>query len=393
MTKPLFSPKPIQAEISSVKPAQVAEMASAVQQNIQVQQSVGQITPAQSIGRGQRSTSTALANFDIKNPTAVSNYGASAQDNVAKFADEVLEYVKTSATGQVGDKLVSIVSIAKELNVSELNGTASKIPLIGGLIDSFNKRRDKFVAKFNSLKDQIDKVIVELDSTNEALSKRIRLLDQLYDHNMAEYQELDKLIKDGKVFLEDQQAQFESQRNEAVITGKISDPLVAQSYADWQSSIARFSKRISDLEAVQMMAVQSMPEIRMIQSNNQMLIEKFINAKGLTIPAWKKQFVLAVSLDESKKAANLADFMDNATNDFYKANADQLGQTSVQVAKANQRSIIDIESLQHMQNTLISTFEEMKKIESEGEAHRKQMSAQIGAMKKELYQKLVVQPK
>ena len=393
MTKPLFSPKPIQAEISSVKPAQVAEMASAVQQNIQVQQSVGQITPAQSIGRGQRSTSTALANFDIKNPTAVSNYGASAQDNVAKFADEVLEYVKTSATGQVGDKLVSIVSIAKELNVSELNGTASKIPLIGGLIDSFNKRRDKFVAKFNSLKDQIDKVIVELDSTNEALSKRIRLLDQLYDHNMAEYQELDKLIKDGKVFLEDQQAQFESQRNEAVITGKIRDPLVAQSYADWQSSIARFSKRISDLEAVQMMAVQSMPEIRMIQSNNQMLIEKFINAKGLTIPAWKKQFVLAVSLDESKKAANLADFMDNATNDFYKANADQLGQTSVQVAKANQRSIIDIESLQHMQNTLISTFEEMKKIESEGEAHRKQMSAEIGAMKKELYQKLVVQPK
>jgi len=393
MTKPLFSPKPIQAEISSVKPAQVAEMASAVQQNIQVQQSVGQITPAQSIGRGQRSTSTALANFDIKNPTAVSNYGASAQDNVAKFADEVLEYVKTSATGQVGDKLVSIVSIAKELNVSELNGTASKIPLIGGLIDSFNKRRDKFVAKFNSLKDQIDKVVVELDSTNEALSKRIRLLDQLYDHNMAEYQELDKLIKDGKVFLEDQQAQFESQRNEAVITGKISDPLVAQSYADWQSSIARFSKRISDLEAVQMMAVQSMPEIRMIQSNNQMLIEKFINAKGLTIPAWKKQFVLAVSLDESKKAANLADFMDNATNDFYKANADQLGQTSVQVAKANQRSIIDIESLQHMQNTLISTFEEMKKIESEGEAHRKQMSAQIGTMKKELYQKLVVQSK
>ena len=261
------------------------------------------------------------------------------------------------------------------------------------MIDSFNKRRDKFVAKFNSLKDQIDKVVVELDSTNEALSKRIRLLDQLYDHNMAEYQELDKLIKDGKVFLEDQQAQFESQRNEAVITGKISDPLVAQSYADWQSSIARFSKRISDLEAVQMMAVQSMPEIRMIQSNNQMLIEKFINAKGLTIPAWKKQFVLAVSLDESKKAANLADFMDNATNDFYKANADQLGQTSVQVAKANQRSIIDIESLQHMQNTLISTFEEMKKIESEGEAHRKQMSAQIGTMKKELYQKLVVQSK
>ena len=386
----VFSPKPARVQTQALD---IQEMKSAVEQNINIQKSVGQISPVQAIGRGNRQASTALTNIDIKNPAAVSNYGAKAQENVARFADEVLEYVKTSSTGQVGDKLVSIVSIAKELNVSDLNGTTSKIPFIGGLIDSFNKRRDKFVSKFNSLKDQIDKVVAELDTTNEALAKRIKLLDQLYDHNMAEYNELDGLIKEGKVILEDQRQQFELQRNEATLTGQINDPVVAQSYNDWQASISRFSKRISDLEAVQMMTVHAMPEIRMIQSNNQMLIEKFNNAKTLTIPAWKKQFVLAVSLDEQKKAANLAKTIDDATNDFYKANADMLGENAISVARSNQRSIIDIESLEHMQNTLISTFEEMKKIESEGEAHRKQMSAQIGTMKKELYQKLVVQSK
>ena len=388
-------PKPLFEQAHAAQPAQstIDLMKTAVQQNVAVQQSVGQVALQQSIGRGNRSTSTAIANLDLSNPVSISNYGAKAQENVAKFADEVLEYVKTSSTGQVGDKLVSIVSIAKELNVSDLNGTSSKIPLIGGLIDSFNKKRDKFVSKFNSLKDQIDKVIGELDNTNTALEKRIKLLDQLYDHNMAEYQELDTLIADGKEFLALQQQTFEEQRNEAVLTGKINDPIVAQSYTDWQARIGRFSKRISDLEACQMMAVHAMPEIRMIQSNNQMLIEKFNNAKTLTIPAWKKQFVLAVSLDEQKKAAHLAQTIDDATNDFYKANADMLGENAISVARSNQRSIIDLESLQHMQTTLISTFEEMKKIEAEGEAQRKQMSASIGNMKKELYQKLVVQSK
>ena len=384
MVKPLFG-----NSAAPVAKVEVIEAEVKVAAPIQLQQSVGQM-----VATSGAASSTAVAKpikIDIRNPAEVANYGAHAQENVAKFADEVLAYVKTSSTGQVGDKLVSIVSIAKELNISDLNGTTSKIPLIGGLIDSFNRRRDKFVSKFNTLSEQIDRVVVELDTTSTNLTNRIALLEQLYIHNMAEYKELDQLIVDGKAHLEQQRAAFESQRQEAVLTGKINDPLCAQSYNDWQASINRFSKRVSDLEAAQMMAVHAMPEIRMIQSNNQTLVEKFGNAKTLTIPAWKKQFVLAVSLDEQKKAANLAETVDNATNDFYKANADLLGENAVSVARSNQRAIIDLESLQYMQNTLISSFEEMKKIEAEGEQQRKLASAAIGNMKKELYQKLVVQ--
>ena len=334
---------------------------------------------------------TAVAPVDIRNPMAVSNYGAQAQDQVGKFADQVLEYVKTSNSGEVGPKLVQIVGIARELNISDLNGNTSKIPLIGPLIDSFRKKRERFVSKFTSLKDQIDNIIKELDVTSANLGNRNKLLEQLYEHNMQEYKELEVLVDQGKAFVQQQREEFMLQRDAAVLSGQINDPVVAQSYTDWKASIDRFEKRVSDLEAIKMMAIQAMPEIRMIQSNNQMLIEKFNNAKTLTIPAWKKQFVLAVSLDEQKQAANLAQTVDDATNEFYRNNAKLLGENAISVAKSNQRSIIDLESLEVMQSTLINTFEEMQNIENEGQKHRAQMSTRMTQMKDELYQKLVIQ--
>ena len=349
------------------------------------QQAVGQVVPQPA------QKTTAVAKIDIRNPMAISSYGAQAQDNVGKFADQVLEYVKTSNSGEVGPKLVQIVGIARELNISDLNGTTSKIPLIGGLIDSFRKKRERFVSKFTTLKDQIDNIIKELDVTSANLGNRNKLLEQLYEHNMQEYKQLEILVAEGKEFVEQQRQEFEMQRDEAVATGKMADPVVAQNYTDWKSSIDRFEKRVSDLEAIKMMAIQAMPEIRMIQSNNQMLIEKFSNAKTLTIPAWKKQFVLAVSLDEQKQAATLAQTVDDATNEFYRNNAKLLGENSINVAKSNQRSIIDLESLEVMNSTLINTFQEMRTIEDEGQKHRKEMSNRMTQMKDELYQKLVVQ--
>lgn len=377
MTQATFSP----SAASTFKPAptKVAQPTMVPQA-----QSVANLpTPAQ--------MKTAVAPVDIRNPMAVSNYGAQAQDQVGKFADQVLEYVKTSNSGEVGPKLVQIVGIARELNISDLNGNTSKIPLIGPLIDSFRKKRERFVSKFTSLKDQIDNIIKELDVTSANLGNRNKLLEQLYEHNMQEYKELEVLVDQGKAFVQQQREEFMLQRDAAVLSGQINDPVVAQSYTDWKASIDRFEKRVSDLEAIKMMAIQAMPEIRMIQSNNQMLIEKFNNAKTLTIPAWKKQFVLAVSLDEQKQAANLAQTVDDATNEFYRNNAKLLGENAISVAKSNQRSIIDLESLEVMQSTLINTFEEMQNIENEGQKHRAQMSTRMTQMKDELYQKLVIQ--
>lgn len=381
MTKPLFAAKAVSAiKEHPVKSAFAADNSISFTKSAVVPQKVGtSLAKSPSIG------------IDIRNPNEVSKYGANSQEKVAKFADEILACVKTSASAEVGGKMVEIVSIAKGLNVSDLNGTASKVPLIGGLLDRLASRRDRFAAKFNSLKQQIEKVVTEIDTVSANLSKRNEVLEQLYAHNMQEYHELDKLISEGKAFTADQRQQFIAQIEEAKAQGLLADPMVAQNYNDWKQSIDNFEKRNSDLEAVQMMATQTMPEIRLIQNGNKMLIEKFNNVKTLTIPAWKKQFVLAVTLDEQKKGADLAQTVDDATNDFYKAQADLLGKNVISIAKTNQRSIIDLDSLQHMQNTLITSFEELSNIEAEGEARRKAMSTTMGEMKKELYEKLVVQ--
>lgn len=329
--------------------------------------------------------------IDIRKPDQVASYGADVQASVAKFADEILEQVKTSSVDSVGPKLVQIVTVAKELNVSDLNGTSSKVPIFGKLIDSFSKRRAKFVSKFNSLKDQIDTIVKEIDTTAENLLKRNKTLEGLYQHNIVEYKKLEELINFGKQHLTEQVQTFESQKAEAVTSGRMADPMVAQEFSDWEAAIKRFEKQISYLEATQMMAVHSMPEIRIIQRNNETLVEKFNAAKTHTIPAWKKQFILAVALEEQQKAGNLATTIDDATNAFYKQNADLLKQNAVTVAKANERNIIDLETLEYMQTSLISTFDEMRSIEEEGAKNRVEFSNRVATMKQELYQKVVTQ--
>jgi uncharacterized protein YaaN involved in tellurite resistance len=334
-----------------------------------------------------RQVSTSLAKVNIRDLTSVQSYGSSSQTQLAKYSDEILSHVKTSNVGEMGGKLVDIVSIAKELNVSDLNGTKSSIPFIGGLIDKFTKNKDKFVAKFNTLSEQIDKVVGELATTSTALSRRIDILEGLHGHCVQQYKDIEVAIEQGNDLVVDEKTKLSTFIKE---NSAANDPLVTQNISDWDSSIKRFEKRLSDLHGIQMMAVQSMPTIRTLQTNNALLIEKFKNANELTIPSWKQMFVIAVSLDEQKQASKLATTVDDFTNELYKKNADLLKQNSVEVAKSNQRSIIDIESLEYVQQSLISTFDELRNIEKTGEQNRRDAAVKIEAMKTELHNKLVV---
>lgn len=326
--------------------------------------------------------------INIADPQQIAFYGAASQEKIANFEDTVLKHIKTSSSGEIGKKLVQIIGIAQQLNISEINGTSSGIPLIGRLIDSFKRNREKFISHFNSLADQIDRVVAEIDASTDSLKSRIEVLEELYKQNTEEYELLDRDIRDGKAFITKQKSEWTNQRAEAEALGYLTDPVVVQSYNDWKRQIEMFAQRVSDLEAAQMIAVQTWPEIRMIQSSNQLLINKFSNAKTLTIPMWRKQFTMAASLEETKKGADIADFVDNASNEFYKNTAKLLGETTTQVARASQRSIIDLSSLQTMQNSLINTFDELKKISEEGEKKREEMSIAIVGMKNQLRQKL-----
>ncbi|MGI2897176.1 toxic anion resistance protein, partial [Vibrio alginolyticus] len=161
-------------------------------------------------------------------------------------------------------------------------------------------------------------------------------------------------------------------------------PLKAQELSDLQSFHNRIEKRVHDLRSLQMLALQTAPMIRMVQTNNITLIEKFDNIKTLTIPSWKKQFTLAISMLEQRKSLELAGKIDNATNDLIKRNADLLRQNTLQTARANQRSVIDLETLEHVQNTLITTLQDVVSIEQEGARNREIADERMVNMKKEL---------
>jgi uncharacterized protein YaaN involved in tellurite resistance len=218
----------------------------------------------------------------------------------------------------------------------------------------------------------------EIDRTSLVLDKGIAMLEDLYASNMVEYNELEVLIKDGDAII--------AEENQRLADAKVAmpanpTPIETQQLADWQQAVKRFEKKIADLRSIQMLCVQTMPEIRLIQSGNELLVEKFKTAKTHTIPTWKKQFVLAVELDKQKKGAQLSETVDNATNEFAKRNADLLGQNAVLVAKQAQRAVIDIETLEHCQAALVNTFKELNQIEAAGDASRKAAAIKIENMK------------
>lgn len=318
----------------------------------------------------------------------ISNFGADIQQNVSNFTDSILQNVKTQNTGEIGDGLVKIVNTARQFNISDLNQTSSNVPFIGKFIDKIKASRNNVESKFNSLSDQIEHVVKELDTAVVGLQARNNVLEEVYVNNMAEFKDLENIIHSGKSLLETENARYAQQLATFQASGEIS-PEKNQLFSDWNASIKRFEKRLYDLESIKAMALQTMPEIRLIQNNNRMLIEKFNTAKTLTIPQWKKQFIIGVALNEQKVATQLANTVDNATNEFYKKNAELLGQNSIESAKINQRAIIDIESLEFMHNTLINTFSELTKIEAEGQEKRKQNSKKLEEMSKDLHAKLV----
>lgn len=337
----------------------------------------------------QASAVTQAPNINISTLASITEYGAKEQEKVSAFADKMLAEVQSSKADIVGEKLGQIVSLARSVNITDLNGRKSKIPLIGKFLDKLADKKAEFASRFDSVKTQIDKLVIDLTTAQQDALSRNEMLEQMYAANMEEYRALDKLVKEGKEYVAEQRSVYTQQLETAKASGAINDPEVAQSYSDWLTRIDRFDKRVSDLEVIQMMAVHAMPEIRLIQSNNLALIDKFNDAKTLVIPHWKKQFVLAIQLEEQSKGAALAASIDDASNEFYRNKMALLGKNTQEIARANQRSVLDIETLQAAQSTLLETFDSLAKIADEGKQSRARMSTAIHEMKKELHNKSI----
>jgi uncharacterized protein YaaN involved in tellurite resistance len=326
---------------------------------------------------------TALADgLDVFQRDALMRFGRDAAQHGATYADQMLGQVRAGDLEGIGGKLTEIVASAQSLNLHALGEKKSRLPLIGSLIDKVRQSKDELVNQFSSVKSNIERLMGEVNSMQSGLQARNESLDNGFESVRTEYRQLGLHIAAAQM-AQHRLRQAVSEGQAKSNSGQLS-ALQSQSLNDQIAGVDLLDKRMADMRVLQHSALQTLPMIRLVQTNNTLLIEKFHTVKELTLPAWKRQFMLALSLSEQRNAVNLAGTIDDATNAFLKENAQLLKQNTVATAQSNQRMVIDIATLQDVQNTLLSTVQEVIKINQEGVKQRAGVADQLSQMREQL---------
>lgn len=317
------------------------------------------------------------------NPLSVAEFGRDVAEHTSAYADSLLDQVRNSDLDEAGTKLTQVVAVAQSLNLGALTNRRSRIPVIGPVIDRMRMGSGKFMAQFDTTRDQIEKLVSEVSQTQQNISDRNKGLEEMFSAVREEHRLLGVHIAAGKQRLVEIKGHADSLRVQIE-----NEPARLQELSDLDALAASLDKRVGDLMALQQSAMQSLPMIRMIQANNQMLVDKFHTIREITVPAWKRQFMLSLTLNEQRNAVQLASQIDDATNDLLKRNAELLHRNSVETAKANQRLVIDVETLKAVQNTLIATVQDVIKIQQEGISQRRAAEKEIQGMRLDLQKRL-----
>ena len=319
--------------------------------------------------------------IDVTDSSVVLQYGAAAQKNIASFSENALNSVRTKDLGEVGEALSSLVVELKGFGQEEDEG---------GIFGFFKKKRDKLEAmkaSYAKAEVNVDKIVRALENHQVVLMKDIAMLDQMYELNTKYYKELTMYIIAGKKRLEYLRTHdLEDLKQKAAKSGSQED---AQAYNDFANLCSRFEKKIHDLELTRMISVQMGPQTRLLQNNDTLMLEKIQSSLVNTIPLWKSQMVLALGLEHSRQATAAQSAVTEMTNQLLQKNADMLKMGTVETAREAERSIVDIKTLQHTNEQLISTLDEVMKIQNEGSQKRKEAEVELGRIEGELKQKLL----
>lgn len=310
--------------------------------------------------------------------TVVAEYGKNIASKTSTYTDELLNLVQNKDLDTTGQKLNEVVQVAQQLNTSSILNKSKSSGFFGGLLSKFKNAKQNFDQHFNTTKEQIDVLLKEIESSQSGLKARVGTLDKMFDAVQVEYKQLGVYIAAGQLKQQDIQQQI------SMLTSKEQDQQTTQQIYDLNHLANNLEKRVSDLQVLQQSAMQTLPMIRIIQSNNLMLVDKFYAIKNITLPAWKNQISLAISLQEQKNSVQLAKAIDDTTNELLRRNAELLHQNSVDTAKANQRSVIDVETLEHVQNTLIKTVNDVIQIQKEGMQKRAEATTRLRALQENL---------
>lgn len=322
----------------------------------------------------------------LNSPNDVVSYGASAQAKVSEFADKVLSEIKTKDSGYAGELLNNLLFKIKDLNLDSFageGGTLSKIPLIGGLFDASRK----FLAKFEDLQSQIEKIVDELHTARTNLTKDITLLQALYEKNLEYFKEIQVYIAAGDQKVKELRDKILPEMLEkAKAQG---DTLASQQYQDMVQMVDRFEKKIHDLKLTRILSLQTGPQIRLIQNGNQVLVEKIQSSILNTIPLWKNQIVIALGLLRQRKALEAQKEVSKTTNDLIQKNAEMLKSGTVEIARESEKGIIEIDTLKSVNQKLIETITETLKIQEDGRQKRKSAEQEMIKIESEIKQKLL----
>ena len=329
----------------------------------------------------QKTVADFAEKIDITNTAQVMQYGAAAQKKIAGFSESALENVRTKDLGEIGDAISGLVTELKGFDIEEEEK---------GFFSFFKKTGNKIAgmkAKYDKVEVNVEKIAAVLENHQIQLLKDIAILDKMYDLNLSYFKELTMYILAGKRKLRQVQEEvLPALVEKAKRTGLPED---AQAANDMDAMCQGFEKKLHDLELTRMVCIQMGPQIRLVQNNDKIMAEKIQSTLVNTIPLWKSQMVLALGMAHSTQAIEAQRAVSDMTNELLRKNAETLKMGSIQAAKESERGIVDIETLKHTNEQLISTLDEVAHIQEEGRQKRREAELELGRIEGELKQKLL----
>lgn len=311
--------------------------------------------------------------IDLVNSNGIVQYGSGAQKNIANFSNSVLSTVKSTDPAVAGDLLNDLVKRVKafEDENDEDKGFFASLPVVGSLF----KKGEALTKSYTTLAAQIDKIQAGLDNQKMTLMKDIAMFDGLYDKNLEYFKQLQLYIQAGEEKIQElNQTTIPKLEAQAQVSD---NPMAVQVVQDFKDAVSRFEKKVHDLKISKTIAIQTAPQIRIIQNNDKILVDRIQSAIYNTIPLWKNQMVLALGLGRQKEALEMQQAVSNTTNELLKRNAAMLKQNSHDTAVENERSIVDIETVKQVNEDLISTIEDTLRIQQEGRQKRQAAEAEL----------------
>ena len=328
----------------------------------------------------QKMVNDFAAKIDIENTNQILQYGAGTQKKMADFSDTALENVKTQDLGEIGELISNVVGELKDFDVQEE----------GKFFGFFRKQTSKIENlknKYDKAQANVEKITDSLQQHQVRLMKDSAMLDKMYEQNLNYFKELTMYILAGKKKLEEtRNGKLAEMKNKAALSGLPED---AQAARDLDEKCSRFEKKLHDLELTRTIAMQTAPQIRLIQNNDTVMVEKIQTTIVNTIPLWKSQMVLALGIAHSAEAAQAQRQVTDITNELLRKNAETLHMATVETAKESERGIVDLETLQKTNADLIQTLDDVMRIQMEGRQKRQETEMEMHRMEEELKRKLL----